>query len=1383
MGSLVRIEGLNKENYDTWKIQMRALLVKNDAWCYVSGEAKAPIVTANDPTSEALFRTWAGNDEKAKSDIILSINPSELKQVKDCKTSNEVWQKLEQIYQSRGPARKATLLKKLILQRMNEGEDVREHLRRFFDAVDKLHEMDIDINADLMAILLLYSLPQSFENFRCAIESRDELPPPDTLRIKIIEENDARKNEMRDTVPNAMIARKHVKFNHGRKNDKAAEHHSGDRSRVKCFRCRKIGHIASECRTGSRNSKYSAKSASSDVSFYSTSEIGQSCEETRSTIETSDGQWCLDSGSTSHMCKNLNCFESVDTRRRGKLNLATNTSTDIHASGTVRAVIEQNDSKTNLTIKDALHVPDLRCNLLSIGKITDRGYKVIFTKHQAKIIDEKGNEKLIAVRRDGLYYVEQKDSSPHAMATDGDTTKSRDDNVVDIWHRRLGHLNQRDLLEAKRRCNIPNGSVEDFKRILRCEICIENKMTRSPFPEKSKRATNILDIIHSDVCGPMRTRSYGGNKYFVTFIDDHSRWCEIRFLKSKDQLFDAFRDFKNYIENQTGRKIKVFQSDNGKEYVNSRFDRFLKDNGIKRRLSVAYNPQQNGVAERKNRTIVETARCLIAQSGLPRSFWAEAVSTANYIRNRCPSRVLAGKSPYERLYGRVPKIDHFREFGCDVYFLINNPNKGKFEPRSRRGVFVGYPECSKGYRVWNRDQRRVEIVRDVKFLENYSANQNISRDHPAEESFSENIPREDADSDEHEDERNTFEVDLFSRGCQNESAGNENVGNESDTGESSDDTAELNANENGQDDVQYRRGRGRPRKIVTGTRGRPRKQYNMVQVGNTATEEVFMAEIPLARAVAGPDADEWHQAIAVELGSILKNDTWKIVERPKNAKVIGSRIVLRNKYKPDGKIDRRKARIVARGFSQRYGIDFNETFAPVARLESVRIMAALAAEYDLKIHQIDVTSAYLNGKLDEEIFMEVPRHVERALDMLAETEKGDKAIRAKAIEMRRSLKNGDKVCSMRKALYGLKQAGRSWHHRLDEELRAYGLLPSTADPCVYYQGRGEDILMVLVYVDDILIASRDLDKINKFKGYIGNAFDIRDLEEVKCCLGIEFNRSKHSIQLHQRCYIKDLLERFSMTDCKPASTPLDLSKSVQKKPEGADDDDKNLPYRELVGSLMYLAIATRPDIAHAVSILSRFNDCFSRTHWTQAKRVLRYLKGTAGVGLTYKASGAPTKGYADADWGNCTEDRKSFTGYCFVLASAAVSWASKRQKTVALSSVEAEYMSMSEATKEAIYLRRFLQTLGFELQSKIQMYCDNQGAIKLAENPVFHNRTKHIDVRHHFVRDALRDEAIRLIYIPTGDMVADLFTKGLPGPRHRDLSERLGLDFRVKIEP
>lgn len=327
-------------------------------------------------------------------------------------------------------------------------------------------------------------------------------------------------------------------------------------------------------------------------------------------------------------------------------------------------------------------------------------------------------------------------------------------------------------------------------------------------------------------------------------------------------------------------------------------------------------------------------------------------------------------------------------------------------------------------------------------------------------------------------------------------------------------------------------------------------------------------------------------------------------------------MVLTNKCQPDGHIERRKARIVARGFSQKPGMDFNETFAPVARLNSIRFLVAIAAHYKMHIHHCDVTIAFLNSPITEDIYMEVPEQLDNILQKLIDNEEEESHIKRKALNMLKELKSGDKVCKLRKVLYSLKQAGREWHTKFDKELRKYGALSSSADPCVYYKGQGEDIILILTYVDDIIIASKDLSKIQDFKDH--QVLKIKDLGEIKYCLGIEFSRKNNSVILNQKRYIKDLITRFNMKDANPAKTPMEASLKLSKQenhPEALD-----IPYRELIGCLMYLAVSTRPDIAYAVSYLSQFNSYYGPEHWTAAKRVLRYLKETLEMSLIYRLS-------------------------------------------------------------------------------------------------------------------------------------------------------------------
>lgn len=528
----------------------------------------------------------------------------------------------------------------------------------------------------------------------------------------------------------------------------------------------------------------------------------------------------------------------------------------------------------------------------------------------------------------------------------------------------------------------------------------------------------------------------------------------------------------------------------------------------------------------------------------------------------------------------------------------------------------------------------------------------------------------------------------------------------------------------------------------------------------------------------GPDADEWLEAIVSEVKSLLKNDTWSVVKRPKDREVIGCRFVLRNKHNSDGTLERRKARLVAKGYAQRPGIDFCDTFAPVARMSSIRAVSALAAQFGLTLYHFDVTTAYLNGELEEDVFMKIPENIEDSLEEIVRSGRKDCKIQKKAKKMLESLANEDNALLLRKSLYGLRQAGRRWHVKLCKILKEFGFSQSISDPCVFYLGKGEDILLAVVYVDDIIAVSKTEQAVANLLQHLSTQLDIKNLGPVKHCLGIEFSQTKEIITLNQRGYVNDILERFRMSGSNPVGTPVELGTKLRRNEEIAPEC-KTLPYRELVGALMYLATCTRPDIAHVVSYLSKFNDCFSTDHWLAAKRVLRYLKGTCDVGLSFRRSTDPLIGFADADWANCVDDRKSYTGYAFILGGCPISWESRKQKTTALSSMEAEYMALSEATKEAVHLQRFFGELGFPYP-KIKLFSDNCGAIKLAENPVFHNRSKHIDVRHHFIRGMLENGVIEVDYRSTEDMAADVLTKGLSGPKHRRCLELMGISTGEK---
>jgi hypothetical protein len=502
-------------------------------------------------------------------------------------------------------------------------------------------------------------------------------------------------------------------------------------------------------------------------------------------------------------------------------------------------------------------------------------------------------------------------------------------------------------------------------------------------------------------------------------------------------------------------------------------------------------------------------------------------------------------------------------------------------------------------------------------------------------------------------------------------------------------------------------------------------------------------------ALSRPDGGKWREAMSDELESLTNNEAWILVDKPADQPIVKCKWVFKKKYGSDGESMRYKARLVAKGFSQQPGIDFDETFAPVIRRENIRMLISLAAMNDWDILHLDVKTAFLNGKLDETIYMSQPE---------GSVQSG----------------NENKVCLLQKAIYGLRQSSRAWNNTIHNFLLNLGLKQCKNEPCIYFKVTVECILIVALYVDDFLLFSNNPEETVKIKNSLMSEYEMQDLGEAKCCIGMRIRRDRQKgvVMLDQTKYIESLLKTFGMDDSKPVSTPIEPNIKLKPLPEG--ESSPEVPYQQLVGALLYLSVGTRPDIAHTVNRLSQFNTCFTQEHWNTLKRLLRYLKGTKDLCLVYGNTKQNLTGYVDADWGACEMDRHSYTGYVFTLGGAAVSWSSSKQRCVALSSTESEYIGLTEASKEALYLNSVLSEM-FDVQRCPTIYNDNQSARNLAMNDVYHCRTKHIDIRYHFIREMVHSRKICLQYLPTGDMVADILTKGVPRVKHVKCINLLGL--------
>nr|KYP36589.1 Retrovirus-related Pol polyprotein from transposon TNT 1-94 [Cajanus cajan] len=474
--------------------------------------------------------------------------------------------------------------------------------------------------------------------------------------------------------------------------------------------------------------------------------------------------------------------------------------------------------------------------------------------------------------------------------------------------------------------------------------------------------------------------------------------------------------------------------------------------------------------------------------------------------------------------------------------------------------------------------------------------------------------------------------------------------------------------------------------------------------------------ISFSEAISSSDAIFWKEAIRIEIDSINENNTWTLVDLPKGAKPIGCKWIFKRKYNPDGSIEKYKARLVAKGFTQKQDIDFFDTFAPVARISSIRVLIALASIHRLVIHQMDVKTAFLNGELEEEIYMTQPEGCEVP---------GQE----------------NKVCRLLKSLYGLKQAPKQWHEKFDQVLLNDGFSSSSADKCVYTKSMNDDCVIICLYVDDMLI------------------FVVRKGD---------------SILLSQRHYVERLLKKFDYYDCKYVTTPYDVNSQLK---QNKGDSLAQSQYAQIIGSLLHLMNFSRPDIAYAVSRLSRYTHCPNQDHWEALARLMRYLRGTMDYGIEYSGFPAVLEGYSDANWISDSDETKSTSYYVFTLGGGAISWRSVRQSIIARSTMESEFVALEMTSTEAEWLRNFLANipLGMKPTPSVSIHCDNQSAIAIAKNKSYNGKNRHIQLRHNIVKKLLKDGTISINYVKSEGNLADPLTKPLGRKMIYETSRGMGL--------
>lgn len=1140
----------------------------------------------------------------------------------------------------------------------------------------------------------------------------------------------------------------------------------------------------------------------------------------------------IDSGCTNHLTPNSEYLHEYTTNLRGHptvVKVADGRTLQVAGRGVMKVASDVTKKQQMVHFKNVLHVPGFHTTLLSVGKMLDSGADVRFTGNECKVTIGKapvlegvrkggpGRAKLFTVTKGQVLKV----VSEEAVAGAAAATTDRD--RAELWHLRMGHLSYRALARLPGMVSGVNLPQQEFrargKAGIVCEGCEFGKQTRAPrVTIQAPRSTEPLHRVHADVVGPFQRRSMGGGRYALVVVDEATKFSAVLILQAKSEAAQGVLDTIKNWERVAGKKVKYLRTDRGGEFMGESLQEPLRRIGVQHEATPAYSPESNGLAERTNRTLVERTRSMLQAAGLPHQFWAEAIRQANYLRNVSPAQGVE-KTPWELIHGVKPDLSTVRTFGVRAYVRVPDELRRKLDARSVRGVLLGWERpCSTLYRVYvngavkvSKDvtvdegswgwaatpgedpvtgeevqgQRTVELVSvpaeqpvtvspgpAVVGGNNGAAGNDDSSDSASEDSDSSS---DDGRGSEGADRRASLYInDLFEHDVEDTHlAEEESAGGDSGAAGGDSSGGQLGGSPAQQQQQQPQPQRQTPApaqqqqaEVRRSARvSRVPNRYNPATgqweaaAGNVAVGDREKDPATVREAMDSSKWPEWEAAMKAEYDALVENGTWDLVTLPPGEKVLPCKWVFVTKRRPDGSVDRFKARLVAGGHRQVAGVDYADVYSPVSRYTSFRTMIAKATAEDLELECLDISNAFLNGILDVPAYMAQPEHINTG--------------------------RKDQVLLLRKSLYGLCQAPLEWYKVLTTYLKQIGFERSAEDGGLWLKPETfkTPAVYVVLWVDDFLIACKDRDYLQSMKKVILSKFKGKDLGTADNYLhiSIERDRKERTTKVSQPAYIRDLLERFKMADSNGKSVPMAPGADITKRRDDEPLMQEAHRYAEAVGALLYLANTTRPDLSATVSVLAKHNMNPGERHWEQVKYALRYLKKTQKVGLVYRGSEQMELwGYVDSDYAGDRDSRKSRSGYALLLAGAAVTWSSKLQSIVALSTAEAEYIAAAAAVRELTWLKRMCAEVGVGGSKAVVLYTDNEASRKIANQSSgsVSARTKHVDIPYHKVREAVTHEVVKLLHVASKDNAADVLTKPLAQEQHNKLCGLLGLDLK-----
>lgn len=1399
------------ENYELWSRRMSA---------YLRRQGFKGVLESDDVSDEI--------NECALADIELSLDDGPLFQCQSIKRAHLLWIKLQDLYTPKGFSADFYIIREFFNCKLSNFNSMNDFLNTSKRLLDSMTERNINLPKKVIFTQYLNNLSNEYENMVAnimqSLRNNFDIYSLDELFSNLLDEANRLQSKAQDSESALVINNKKHHKNYPPKSYKIVKNKY-------CRHCKRNNHNTADCfdlfpekapkkwkkilsNSGSelKSSQMSGKSNHSqendvlvnqavnsninvddmEIDVYASSvclnnvltldSADQSTVTLAPVMSTMLGsrqiKFVFDTAATSHIvCDRQLLYDFEACSNVVKWGNAKRV--NISGKGIVKLLFRNNP--TVYTLLDCLYMPELGLNIISHPKLQSK-HESYFRKDSCYILS---GDQIVAqgTRINNLYYLDidrvivpdnilSIRNNPRSISKETSetrpnvATKSVD---VGVLHNRMGHVNPANLVRlVQNTSGFTRLSNTDQVQLEHCEECLKGKFTNNVNKTASRKDYDYLEKVSSDICGPLSPCTFDKYHYFITFMDIRTRYLEVKLLRSKDEAYEAFAQFANLYENNANNKrIRILATDNGTEYVNKRFRSLLDQKGIVHQLSPAYTKEPNGIIERVNRTLVDKVRCLLAKAKLPLAFWGEACLTAAYLYNRTPHSSISFKTPYEMKHSKKPDISHIRTFGSLAFYKAKGNHVKKLDDRVHKGVLVGFNEPL--YKVYDISIKKCVWVRDIHIMENKFVKSDI-----AQESEATNLPDMHGVQtylqvhfpNESHAQNHASQDELSS--SPNRSLGKQviaqsNDGRSSHSSQNIGDVPQLDQNDDVEslDDHNSDELAKSIRMVNNVPALKIHKTIAQSQESNVHEQNDDIDELALIvnindepstykQAMCSAQKTEWQKAMQAEIDELEAQQTWSLTTLPQGKAPLRGRWVYKVKTDLNGNVVKYKARWVVKGFSQILGIDYLETFSTTCRPESYRIIFILAMHNGWRLTQFDVKNAFIHAKIDKEIYVEQPVGFEKS--------KATSSCRL--------------YCKLNKALYGLKQSPRLWYEHLLGVLQVNGFDTMPYDSAIFIHPKLK--IIIICHVDDLIITGPEERQINVIVEELTKSVKLEKIGNINQFLGmqVETDYLNRVIRINQNKYTDVMLTRFSKKGLHPVTSPVEVGVNLEKSVINAEKEKIKL-YQQQVGSLIYLAINSRPDICFAVNRCARYMSNPNESHFRALDRIWKYLNKYPELGLTYDCSviNRNILGYTDADWGGDSVSRKSTSGYIFMLNNNIISWLSMQQKTVALSSCEAEYMAFKEAIKENIYLNNVIKYyyafLGMGVPEEVpKLLTDSESAMKLANNPEFHKRSKHIDITYHFIRDTIKQKQVELLHVRTKDQKADGFTKGLDTIKH-----------------